>query len=394
MLCVFRGCAGPEEPLTKLYAVWLEPHDLNVILMCDSIGKKGDYISRHSFIRMTKLSDVKGRIDYISNPKRQEHLYATYSTLLDPDFWDYLAGQNRQDFLRSGTKGKCIEARELIIALPEDLCSYDPNKVVELFARRFSTDFGVGCIVALHHNRAMTNYHIHLIFSERKPMEHTEVKKASRNMFYDEQGRHVRTRKEILDEDGNVRRGCTIIRKGETYDIRYFQSKDPRFKSKAFVTEVKQMMTDTINLMVTDEKSRLAVFEPDGLYLPTKKIGKNNPMAEQIKADNVVRQEWNHTVDEAVAAGVPENNIIQLKNETITKPVLESIKRHSFNPQMLSAIISNAIAGLVRMMQKAIQKPEKASVVQRLHELESKVNVKDKAPIGISRNKKKDFSLE
>ena len=37
-------------------------------------------IGRHSFIRQSKLSDVAGRIDYISNPKRQEYLYATYQT--------------------------------------------------------------------------------------------------------------------------------------------------------------------------------------------------------------------------------------------------------------------------------------------------------------------------
>ena len=37
-------------------------------------------MARHSFIQMSKLSDVKGRISYISDPKRQEHLYATFST--------------------------------------------------------------------------------------------------------------------------------------------------------------------------------------------------------------------------------------------------------------------------------------------------------------------------
>ena len=37
-------------------------------------------IGRHSFIRQSKLSDVAGRIDYISNPKRQEYLYETYQT--------------------------------------------------------------------------------------------------------------------------------------------------------------------------------------------------------------------------------------------------------------------------------------------------------------------------
>lgn len=48
-------------------------------------------IGRHSFIRQNKLSDVAGRIDYISNPKRQEHLYATYQTEgATPEFWKIL----------------------------------------------------------------------------------------------------------------------------------------------------------------------------------------------------------------------------------------------------------------------------------------------------------------
>ena len=77
-------------------------------------------IGRHSFIRQNKLSDVAGRIDYISNPKRQEHLYATYQTEgATSEFWKNLARENQLDFKASGTAGKCIEGREFIIALPE-----------------------------------------------------------------------------------------------------------------------------------------------------------------------------------------------------------------------------------------------------------------------------------
>ena len=68
---------------------------------------------------------------------------------------------------------------------------------------------------ALHHNKRKTNLHIHLIFSERQAFETPEEKIASRNMFYDENGKHVRTKKEILDESGEIRPGCKIIRKGE-----------------------------------------------------------------------------------------------------------------------------------------------------------------------------------
>ena len=58
------------------------------------------------------------------------------------------------------------------------------------------------CVSALYHNKRKTNYHIHLIFSERERLPERIEKTATRNMFYDEQGKHVRTKKEILDENG------------------------------------------------------------------------------------------------------------------------------------------------------------------------------------------------
>jgi hypothetical protein len=39
-------------------------------------------------------------------------------------------------------------------------------------------------------------------------------------MFYNEQGRHVRTKKEILDENGNVRKECRIVKKGEVMPLK------------------------------------------------------------------------------------------------------------------------------------------------------------------------------
>ena len=75
-------------------------------------------MARHSFIQMSKLPNVKGRISYITSHARQENLYATYRTA-DNEFWSNLARESQQEFKRSGTEGKCIEARELIIALPE-----------------------------------------------------------------------------------------------------------------------------------------------------------------------------------------------------------------------------------------------------------------------------------
>ena len=111
---------------------------------------------------MSKLHNVRGRITYISSHAKQENLYAVYETT-DRPYWTELARFNQQEFLKSGTEGKCIEARELIIALPESFPDlYDPDRLLQLFTNRFKEKYGVECVSALHHNKRKTNYHIHL----------------------------------------------------------------------------------------------------------------------------------------------------------------------------------------------------------------------------------------
>lgn len=136
---------------------------------------------RHSFIQMSKLPNVKGRISYITSHARQENLYATYRTA-DSTFWSNLARESQQEFQCSGTEGKCIEARELIIALPEVYTQYEPQQVLTDFTEEFRRRYGVECVSALHHNKRKTNYHIHLIFSERKLLPEPDVKIASRSV--------------------------------------------------------------------------------------------------------------------------------------------------------------------------------------------------------------------
>ena len=48
---------------------------------------------RHSFIQMSKLPDLKGRISYIGSPDRQENLFAVYDTA-DTEFWTCLARES------------------------------------------------------------------------------------------------------------------------------------------------------------------------------------------------------------------------------------------------------------------------------------------------------------
>ena len=311
-------------------------------------------IVRNSFIQMSKLTNLKGRINYISSHARQENLYAVYETT-DREFWTELAKCNQEEFQRSGTEGKCIEARELIIALPESFVDYEPNRLLKLFTEHFKQNYGVECIAALHHNKRKTNYHIHLIFSERKLLDEPVEKIATRNMFYDENGKHVRTKKEILDEAGQLRSGCSIIPKGEVYERNIFTIKDSRFKSDSFLDEVKRSYTELINIYVRDDKEKLRVFDRNGVYLPTKKIGKNNPKAEQIRTDNQYRTMWNQTVDRALISGVPEEQILEVKQSEIGQKVKASIHKSGRNPALFKSLIMMAIYALELLISKVFK---------------------------------------
>lgn len=83
-----------------------------------------------------------------------------------------------------------------------------------------------------------------------------------------------------------------------------------------------------------EESEKLSVFQQGGAYLATKKIGKNNPKEAEIRADNVARQEWNRTVDVALVEGVPEEDILKVKQEEITAKKVQSIRAHGWLPDM------------------------------------------------------------
>ena len=299
-------------------------------------------MARHSFIQMSKLSDVKGRMSYISDPKRQEHLYATFSTREDMTFWNDLAKESQDEFRRSMTKGKCIEARELIIALPEEYTQFDPNRVLREFTEQFKKRYGVECVSALHHNKTKKNYQIHLIFSERRLLPEPDIRIATRSVFYDETGKRVRTKKEITGEDGKIRDGCTMIKKGEAYEIHLFTVKDDAFKNELFLEEAKHFYTALINRHIHDPERRLKVFDPNSVYLPTKKIGKNNPKAAEIEADNAARQDWNRTADMALVSGIAESKIIEIRNEHVYNEATRSVQKHGWLPGLFRGIIQKA----------------------------------------------------
>ncbi len=141
-------------------------------------------------------------------------------------------------------------------------------------------------------------------------------------------------------------KAASIVKKGEVYEKKLFTAKDERFKSNSFLDEVKHSYTDLINIYVQDEKQKLQVFERGSVYLATKKIGKNNPKAQEIEADNQKRREWNRAVDMALISGVPEPKIMEVKRKEITEPIRELIARRGNRPRLFSRVVTVAVEAL------------------------------------------------
>lgn len=134
----------------------------------------------------------------------------------------------------------------------------------------------------------------------------------------------------------------------------YFSALDELFKADGFLDEVKHLYTDLINVCAINEEDKLHVFDRNGMYLATKKIGKNNPKAAEIEADNMERVRWNQTVDRALISGVAEEDILGVKREKISEEVKRSIELFGNNPSFLAEIIRLAIKALELIISKVL----------------------------------------
>lgn len=227
------------------------------------------------YLSSRKLSNVKGRINYITNERKQENIVDYYNTT-DNEFWKMLASENRARHKEVNAGGKCCEAREFIIGIPQD-----SNITAQQMCNIFKNKFKVECTCAIHQNNknGVVNRHCHLIFSERRKLEQPEIveeKRATRTYYYDSKGNKCKK----ADSVKVVKKG-DILKKSKT---RYFTDKNDFFKSQKFVYDCKELfLKNTLNLEWSFES------EKRDKELSEKHIGKNNPNEEYIKYNNELK---------------------------------------------------------------------------------------------------------
>lgn len=227
------------------------------------------------YLDSRKLTNVKGRIKYITNKDKQENIVDYFNTA-DNEFWKMLAKENQERHRQVKAGGKCCEARELIIGIPKNA-----TITAKQICNTFKNKYGVECSCAIHQNNkeGIINKHCHLIFSERVKLDVPEIvaeKRASRTYYYDEKGNKCKKAEAVK----TVKKG-TILQKGST---RYFSDKNEHFKTQKFIYECKELFLK--NLLQIDWSLRA---EKQNKELSEKHIGKNNPKAEYIKQNNKLK---------------------------------------------------------------------------------------------------------
>lgn len=286
-----------------------------------------------NLVRTQKITNGRGSIKYITKDSKGEIL-ASYSTQSLQE-WEILFDYNQQKFAEEKEKGgwvpsrknakgeeaKCIEARMYVVAFPNEManfpCKYNGqvvNNEMELakaIANDWRNTYGTDCYVAIHWNKSHTNFHAHILVSERIKKESSEIKRAKRNRYYDANGKECKK----ADAVRIVRKGDIIRGQNELYESRKLD----------FYKE------DTLN-HIKEHYSKILgteLYKEDGIHLPQTHLPRiNERSSEEVLEDYERKREYNAAVKEFndIVEALKENHHEEILNNEI-KPIVTEVKR-------------------------------------------------------------------
>lgn len=249
--------------------------------------------------------------------------------------WEILFDYNQQKFAEEKEKGgwlpsrknakgeeaQCIEARMYVVAFPNEMADYpckyngqiinNDMELAKAIANDWRNTYGTDCYVAIHWNKSHTNFHAHILVSERIKKESQEVKRAKRNRYYDANGRECKK----ADAVRIVRKGDIIRGQNELYS-----SGKIDLKSKKALDEIKEHYSKILGT---------ELYKEDGLHLPQTHLPRiNERSSKEVLEEYERKREYNATVKEFndIVEALKEHNHEDILNNEI-KPIVSEVKR-------------------------------------------------------------------
>lgn len=303
-------------------------------------------MEKRVFAKFSKLPNVVGRVDYISNPKRQENLLAFYQTPEDPKhFWKSLSEESKE--LASYNKAqieehnrienerfqkgeikrrnllKTVEAREMMLCLPNDIQGrYDLQELAEFIAADIKSRHGIECAVGIHLNKTKTNLHAHVILPERVELEQTKESVATRNTYFNAEGRRS-NKKDCVDENGKLLPGCRLVRKGELLHQRRFSEKNPLFANKGFAYGEKLHFAKIFNQMSRNHWVVYNHYTNPHIRLYSLKREEPEALRAWKERKNSKIRAYNKTIDELIDKGeITKEQALEIKREFLSQEAI------------------------------------------------------------------------
>lgn len=234
--------------------------------------------------RVTNITNVGGRANYIRNKENREEVVGFFDTASD-GFWKLLARENQEQFRRNSNSkradAKASEARELVVGLP----SYAADEATAQFlAQQFKNKLGVECMVAIHKKytrndkgEKVLNVHAHIIHADRRRLEEPiriEEKRAGRTYYYDEHGKQCAKAKAVkVTRKGSITQEACVRNFSDKLNFFDFRNYDPFLEPFA-----KQFSFQKFDITK---------------QFPQKKIGQHNPKERFIREYNELVKEMN-----------------------------------------------------------------------------------------------------
>lgn len=202
-------------------------------------------------------------------------IVSTYDTFSEreglSDMWQKLADQNQRANRRKGNRGKTKEtniqeAREIFFWLPNSWYSDDPEENKKLAAdigKSFKKLTGLDCVVAIHWNESRTNFHVHIMYADRKTLDNPIAIRATRNEYYAPNWKRC-----TKSEAENII-GSHVIKKGEIKEIKYFED----VKDVRATTQRSKFLKQVLKPWAAEYTGQ-QIFDRNSLYLPQQKVHK------------------------------------------------------------------------------------------------------------------------
>ena len=276
-----------------------------------------------NLVRTQKITNGRGSIKYITKTSDGEIL-ASYSTQSVQE-WEILFDYNQQKFAEEKEKGnwmmsqkssdgkeaKAVEAKMFVVAVPNERAEQNPNELVKELADDWVSEHQTDCYIALHWNKTHTNLHAHILASERKKKESSEIKRAKRNRYYNVDGKECKK----ADAVRIVHKGDIISGQNEL-----FESGKIDLKSQNALDQIKEHYS---KLLGTE------LFKDDGLHLAQTHLPRiNERSTEKVLEEYERKREYNATVKEfnEIVDTLKENQHEEILNNEI-KPIVSEVKR-------------------------------------------------------------------